>query len=118
MAYRQGDIVVIPFPFTDLSQQRRRPALVVSNDRVNATGDYLLVQITSRNKNDGLSVALEDDSYAESTLPVTSYVRVHKIFCLNESLIEKKVTATTESFLKQVTQQVSELLQPTSDSAS
>jgi len=41
--YQQGDIVTVDFPFTDISQTKRRPALVVSNEQVNETGDYLLV---------------------------------------------------------------------------
>ena len=39
--YKQGDIVVVKFPFTDGSQFKKRPALVISNDIVNKTGDYL-----------------------------------------------------------------------------
>lgn len=38
--YQQGDIVVVDFPFTDVSQTKRRPALVLSNQTVNQTGDY------------------------------------------------------------------------------
>lgn len=45
--YNQGDIVVVDFPFTDASQTKKRPALVLSNHTVNQTGDYLLVMITS-----------------------------------------------------------------------
>ena len=112
MIYKQGDIVVVPFPFTDLSQQKRRPALVVSNDTVNTTGDYLLAQITSRNKQDDLSVAIADSDYRGNQLPVTSYVRVHKLFCLSQSLIEKKVSATTKGFIEQINQNINTILSP------
>jgi len=45
--YRRGDVVLVPFPFTDLSGFRNRPALVVSNDAHNqATGDLIIAQIT------------------------------------------------------------------------
>ena len=110
MIYRQGDIVVVPFPFTDLSQRRRRPALVISNHRVNSTGDYLLAQITSRKKNDSLSVEITTSDYVGNLLPVVSYVRTHKIFCLNGSLIEKQVTTTTNNFIQQVIQEINVLL--------
>ena len=47
--YRRGDIVLVPFPFTDLSSTQKRPALVVSPDRFNAHAqDVLLVAITSQ----------------------------------------------------------------------
>lgn len=78
ITYRQGDIVIIPFPFTDLSQRKRRPALVISNDTVNATGDYLMAQITSRQKYDGLSIEITANDYSANPLPVVSYVRIHK----------------------------------------
>jgi len=50
--YKQGDIIVVKFPFTDGSEFRKRPALVVSNDMLSKTDDYLIVQITSKLNND------------------------------------------------------------------
>jgi mRNA interferase MazF len=45
----RGDVVLVPFPFTDLSDVKRRPALVVSTAEYNrATGDVVIAQITSR----------------------------------------------------------------------
>ena len=58
--YNQGDIVVVKFPFTDGSEFKKRPALIISNSTVNKTEDYLLVQITSKPNNDGLSIAIND----------------------------------------------------------
>jgi mRNA interferase MazF len=60
MSYSQGDIVLIPFPFTDLSQSKKRPAIILSNAKPNAQGDYLLVQITSRN-HFNLMLQIEED---------------------------------------------------------
>ena len=88
--YKQGDIVSVNFPFTDISQTKRRPALVISNDLVNQTGDYLLAQITSQIKNDGLSLPIQPVDYATAPLQLTSFIRLHKVFLLNESLIIKK----------------------------
>jgi mRNA interferase MazF len=48
-SFRRGDVVVVSFPFTDLSAARRRPALVLSTDEYIAkTGDLIIAQITSR----------------------------------------------------------------------
>ncbi len=58
--YSQGDIVIVKFPFTDGSEFKKRPELIVFNDAVNKTGDYLVVQITSKLHNDGLSIPISD----------------------------------------------------------
>ena len=56
MRYKKGDIVIIGFPFSDLSRTKKRPALIISNDTVNNTGDYLVVQVTSKIRNDIFSL--------------------------------------------------------------
>lgn len=48
MKYKKGDIVIAKFPFSDLSNSKKRPALIISNEVANQTGVYLLVQITSK----------------------------------------------------------------------
>jgi len=101
--YKRGDIVAVQFPFTDISQTKKRPALVVSNDIVNSTGDYLLIQITSQVKNDTLSLPINAQDFSGPQLPLTSFVRIHKIFLLNESLISNRITSVTPSFLDVLT---------------
>jgi mRNA interferase MazF len=108
--FQQGDIVVVNFPFTDVSQTKRRPALVISNDLVNQTGDYLLVQITSQVKADGLSLPITASDYALQPLPLNSFVRIHKVFLLNESLIVRKETSVTASFLQRLVKALNTLL--------
>lgn len=47
--YSRGDVVLVPFPFTDLSDTKRRPALVISTDHYNRScPDVIVAQITSR----------------------------------------------------------------------
>lgn len=43
--FKQGDIIVVKFSFTDGSEFKKRPALVVSNNKIDKTEDFLLVQI-------------------------------------------------------------------------
>jgi mRNA interferase MazF len=77
---------------------------------VNQTGDYLLVQITSKMKNDGLSMDLKDSDFLIKVLPLKSYIRIHKIFLLNESLIINKITRVSDKFRKQLTSRITELI--------
>jgi len=49
MAYKRGDVVLVPFPFADARAKKTRPALVVSDPRYEAeTGNLIIAQITSQ----------------------------------------------------------------------
>ncbi len=110
-SYQQGDIVSVLFPFTDVSQTKKRPALVLSNSTINQTGDYLLVQITSQVRNDGFSVPIVPSDYIGASLPLISYVRIHKIFLLNESLILNKVSQVSRPFCQSIVDELLKLMQ-------
>ena len=94
MSLKKGDIVVIPVPFTDNKTTKKRPAVVVSNEDVHNIGDVLIVQITSKQRDDNLNFPLSDIDTTVA-LPKKSYIRLHKMFVLEEFLIEKKVSALT-----------------------
>nr|MBK9649923.1 type II toxin-antitoxin system PemK/MazF family toxin [Bacteroidota bacterium] len=107
--YKQADIVVVKFPFTDGSEFKKRPALIVSNEAVNKTGDYLIVQITSKLNNDDLSIAINDVDCLQP-LPLKSYIRIHKMFTVHKSLVLSKITDAKPDFLKSVTDKVCSLI--------
>lgn len=85
---RAGDIVLIPFPFTDLSQHKQRPALLVTNP--DADGDFIAAAVTSRAGHDG-SVALTHHDLAHGTLAVASHIRADKLFTFHLSLVRKNI---------------------------
>ena len=80
----KGDVVVLPFPFSDLSAGKRRPALVVAQGEY---GDIILCQITSKLKKGAEAVELKDRDFQEGKLKITSYVRPKKIFTADLGLI-------------------------------
>jgi mRNA interferase MazF len=80
----KGDIVVIPFPFSDLSGSKRRPALVIAD--INGD-DVILCQITSVARNDHYIIPIDTAAFESGTLPVKSFVRPNKIFTADRSLI-------------------------------
>lgn len=93
-AYRQGDVVLVSFPFTDLTQSKRRPALVLSPDSFNAAGeDLVLAAITSHITNDPDAVLLQRGDFAEGWLPKTSLVKTTKLFTMHSSLVVKRICA-------------------------
>ncbi len=105
--YKQADIIVVKFPFTDGSEFKKRPALIISNENVNKTDDYLIVQITSKFNNDGLSVTIEDTDCLHP-LPLKSYLRTHKLFTIHKSLIISKITQVKPSFFKKIVAKIIE----------
>jgi mRNA interferase MazF len=83
----KGDVVVIPFPFSDLSSSKRRPALVVA---IASSKDLVLAQITSQAFCDDYTVKLSDNDFSEGGLRVDSHIRPNKLFTAESSLIAYK----------------------------
>lgn len=80
----KGDVVVLPFPFTDLSSAKRRPALILSD----ITGDdYIMLQITSKNVNDTYAIPLAEADLVSGSLHLDSNIRPNKIFTLDRKII-------------------------------
>jgi mRNA interferase MazF len=90
VAFEAFDVVVVPFPFTDRSSTRRRPALVLSRNMPfnQQLGQSVLAMITSAKHSDWpLDTAIDDLDAAG--LPTTSIVRM-KLFTLDDRLVIRK----------------------------
>jgi len=88
--YSQGDILLVPLPFTDFSSQKRRPVLVLSKDDYNRVAeDLIVVAITSFIDTKPYIVLLSNDSMIDGTLRVDSCVRADKIYTLSQSIVVK-----------------------------
>lgn len=80
----KGDVVVVPFPFSDLTQVKRRPALVVAE----LMGDDLvLCQITSQALRDQYAVLLRADDFESGGLRQISNVRPNRLFTADAHLV-------------------------------
>jgi mRNA-degrading endonuclease toxin of MazEF toxin-antitoxin module len=88
----------------------RGPAVVISDDTVHRTGDVMIVQITSKLKQDNLSISLTNNDVAEN-LPVKSYIRAHKIFVLEQSLIKGIVSRLKPSKYKELIQKINHIIE-------
>jgi mRNA interferase MazF len=111
MNYSRGEIVWVKFPFSDASATKVRPALVISNMLVNKTGDYLLMQITSRLKNDSLPLAISKIDFTGSPLLKQSELRLHKIFIGSEVLIAGAITNVSPDFMTTVVGRLIKLIE-------
>ena len=107
--FERGDIVSVPFPFTDLSQAKLRPAIVLSNARMNGSGDVIVAMITSKDKNDGFSLPIPPDSLTIA-LPRQSHIRFNRVVTLDVSLIDKKLSEASSTLVALAIERLSDLL--------
>ena len=90
--FKQGELVVVPFPFSDLTTIRQRPVLIISNNRYNDTSeDIITCGITSNLKNSQYSILFDNPDLLEGSLPVKSRIKVDKLFTLNKNIIIKRI---------------------------
>jgi mRNA interferase MazF len=79
-----GEVVVLPFPQTNLQSGKRRPALVVANL---PGDDLILCQITSQTRNDGGSVPLRIADFESGRLAMDSFIRPQRLFTVEQGVI-------------------------------
>ncbi|UOE48590.1 type II toxin-antitoxin system PemK/MazF family toxin [Mucilaginibacter sp. SMC90] len=94
----KGDIVVIPFPFSDLTGSKKRPALVLADLQGD---DIILCQITSQQSKDTYAIAIDQTDFVKGSLPVASNIRPSRIFTANKNMIIRTAgTLKSTSFTK------------------
>ncbi len=103
----KGDIVVLPFPFSDLSGNKRRPALVLA-DLPGA--DIILCQITSQQTKDQFSVNLFNTDFATGSLPIDSVIRPTRIFTADKNIIIRKAGSLKSIVYEKVSTILTKLL--------
>lgn len=101
-----GEVVVLPFPQTNLQSGKRRPALVVAD----LTGDDLILcQITSQSHSDGYSVPLAVADFERGRLAVDSFIRPNRLFTVEQSVILYAAGKVKDSKLHEARSRICEL---------
>lgn len=107
----QGDIVLIPIPFTDLSSQKRRPVIVISNDGYNhKTDDIVVVAMTSNPAKVDYSFTITSSDLEQGHLNRPSKVRVDKIYTLSQAIVVKTFGRVNSNVLDQIRKHVRTLI--------
>jgi len=102
-----GSVVLVPFPFSDLSNSKKRPAVVVASA---GRGDWILCQITSNPYSDLNSIPLDSKDFVHGGLQIRSYAKPAKLFTANESLIISEAGQLTVDALQSIRNQIITLL--------
>lgn len=101
------DIVFVSFPFSNLSDTKLRPALVLAYAQKN---DWILCQITSKSYSDIQAVRIDEDDFTWGTLERISYVRPGKLFTASEEVIVKNVAALKEKTHQAIISAITDML--------
>lgn len=109
--YKQGDILLIPIPFSDLTSSKKRPVLVISNSEHNLkTDDLVVAAITSNLEAKEFSVEFTSNDLIEGQLKVTSCIRADKIYTLSKYIVIKKFGKVNQGILENVKRQINILI--------
>ncbi|MEK6854181.1 MAG: type II toxin-antitoxin system PemK/MazF family toxin [Nanoarchaeota archaeon] len=108
MMYDQKDIVLIPFPYSDLTGSKQRPALIISNSLINKTEDRICCLITSQQPQDGILLA--ENFFEKGKLPFKSWVKPHRLFTIHEKIIKKRLCTVSSNFHDRIATRISEYL--------
>ena len=102
-----ADIVFVSFPFSNLSNTKLRPALVLAYAQRN---DWVLCQITSKSYGDNKAICINETSYSCGSLELISYIRPSKLFTANEEIIIKNVASLKKEVHQKVISRIQEIL--------
>ncbi|MBD1823727.1 type II toxin-antitoxin system PemK/MazF family toxin [Cyanobacteria bacterium FACHB-DQ100] len=104
----KGDVVIVPFPFSDLTNAKRRPALVLA---VLRGDDLILSQITSQQISDEYAVQLEASDFSSGGLRQSSNIRPNRLFTADRQIILSTPGQLKPDKLTEAIAKVIELLQ-------
>lgn len=102
----KGEVVVIPFPFSDLSASKRRPALVVAS----LSGDAILCMITSKAVRDRLAIPVSAADFVSGGLPLQSNIRPNRLFTADSRIVLRSAGRISDEKLRTVINAIVEIL--------
>jgi mRNA interferase MazF len=101
-----GEVVVVPFPQTDLKAGKRRPALVVTDL---PGDDLILCQITSQARLDRFSISLTAADFEKGRLAVDSFIRPNRLFTVEQAVILYAAAKVKDAKLKEAQAKIRQL---------
>ena len=95
----KGDIIVLEFPFSDLKNVKRRPALVIKAPKGE---DIIVVQITGSSYAPSVEILINSMDFRNGSLKRDSFVRIDKIASIEKSLIKYKIGSLKQEKFSQI----------------
>ena len=110
--FKRGDIVLLPFPFSDASGAKRRPTLILAELPFYGGMDYLVCMISSRDTNDPHSIEIKPSDLAAGRLAVQSYLRPMYLFGAEGNAIVRRIGVINSAMLTRVTKVIVSVVDP------
>lgn len=108
---KQGELILTDFPFSDLSQIKVRPSLIVSNDSYNSkSNDILVCAVTSNPKEYEYSVAINQKDLESGRLLKPSQIKSDKLMLMNKTQIRKVLGKISKGKFIQTVQKIGKLV--------
>lgn len=111
ITFKQGDVILVPVPFTNLKEAKQRPALIVSNDSYNIKfEDIVICGITSNLSDEHYSVLLEQKDMAEGAIHFLSRIKADKLFTVHKSIVERKLGKVNKLIIERIKTEINKVL--------
>lgn len=109
--FKQGEILIVPFPFSDLKGTKQRPVLVLSKTGYNDNCDDIITcGLTSNLKDSEYSVLIDNKDLIEGQIPTASRIKVDKLFTLEKTIVRKKIARIGKETMDKVKKEFLELV--------
>jgi len=104
----KGDVVVVPFPFSNLTRAKRRPALIIAELEGD---DLILCQITSQRIKDKYAISINEDDFETGILKQRSNIRPNRIFTADRHIILYRVGHLKSEKVREIIERIIGILE-------
>jgi mRNA interferase MazF len=103
----QKELVLLPYPFTNLEEKKVGPALVVSNDSFNRKADdCIMVPLTTIIKEEPYSIIIKQEDLVSGKLIKISRVKADKLFTVEKSLVSLKIGKINDNVFEKIKSEI------------
>ena len=95
----RGDVIVLEFPFSDLTSYKRRPSLII---KVPEGEDVIICQITAESQKKDVEIPIRNNEFSKGRLKRDSYVRIDKITTIKQTRIKYKIGSLKSEKVKEI----------------
>jgi mRNA interferase MazF len=110
--YKQKDILLVKFPFTDFQSFKKRPVIVVSNDEYNSkTLDLVVCAITSNLSHKDYSVLISNDDLDDGYLIKESLIKTSHIATISKQIVIRKIASLNDEKFEEAKENLNSLFE-------